>query len=402
MLLLPVVLVGLAGCGREQVLRAATPLRTPLPSAVLRIADPSGVSLLDTEAGTVRTRIRHGVRSRDWVFEARLTEAGTTVRAINSAGDAVWQRDVDGDLAARIASSDGSRLALLPFDDAHVDAYSPAGRLTTDLTVVPTDGGEPRTYELEGNFEPEAFATSGQSLFVVEYVPPEAPDSYRVRKLDLDTGEVGAVYSVDGHLQESMRGTARVQAMSADGSRLYTLYTTDDGTAFVHVLDLDEEWAHCIDLPAPIGSSPEQLLAITAAPDGDRVVVVDALAGIAELDTESLNVSRTVDRALESAPTQAGRAMALLGRDGNLLTGIGMTLTVLGPDLIPRTTWSAPSTVLGLYLDPKKDRVWALGEQALYALDPATGQILDAVALADDMPAPEVPAPFDPLLQCAC
>ena len=49
-----------------------------------------------------------------------------------------------------------------------------------------------------------------------------------------DTGEVGAVYSVDGHLQESMRGTARVQAMSADGSRLYV---TDNAGGTVLAID---------------------------------------------------------------------------------------------------------------------------------------------------------------------
>ena len=400
LLLLPVLLIGLAACGDDEVLLAATPLRAPVPSAVLRIVDPSGVSLLDTEAGAVRTRIRNGVRSRDWVFQARLTERGTTVAAVNAAGDTVWVRELDDDLAARIASSDGSRVALLPFDDAPVDPYNPVGRSTTALTVVPTDGGGPRTYRLAGNFEPEAFSTSGRSLFVVEYMPPEAPESYRVRKLDLDTGEVGAVYSADGHLQESMRGTARVQAMSADGRRLYTLYTADDGTAFVHVLDLDVEWAHCIDLPAPIGSSPEQLLAITAEPDGDRVVVVDALAGVAELDTESLTVGRTVDHVAD--PTQAGRAIAILERDGDLLTGIGTSLTVLRPDLSHRTLWAAPAAVLGLYLDPEDDRVWAMGAEALYALDPDTGEVLDAAALPDDMPALDVPAPFDPLLQCAC
>ena len=80
----------------------------------------------------------------------------------------------------------------------------PEGRATTSLTVVSTDTGDMRDYPLAGNFEPEAFATSGSSLFVIEYLPPMAPDRYRVRKLDLETGEVGAVYSVDGHLQESM------------------------------------------------------------------------------------------------------------------------------------------------------------------------------------------------------
>lgn len=395
-----VLLSGLAGCGRESVLSSPTPLREAAPTSVLRIADPSGISLLDTAAGEILARVRNGVRSRDWVFEARLTPTGTTVAAIGGRGHASWSRDLEGALSVRVASSDGSRLALLPFGAAHVEPYAPAGRLRTDLTVLPTDGGELRTYALDGNYEPEAFSTSGRSLFVVEYVPPEAPDRYRVRKLDLDTGEVGPVYSADGHLQESMRGTARVQAMSADGARLYTLYTIDDGTAFVHVLDLEEEWAHCVDLPAPIGSSPEQLLAIAAAPAGDRVVVVDAMHGVAELDAASLTVGRTA--AVVADPWQAGRAMALLGQDGELLTGVGVTLAVLDAELGLRTRLEAPSTVLGLYLDPADGRVWALGDEAIYALDPASGEIVDVAALPDDMPPIDVPPAFNTPIQCAC
>lgn len=399
--LLPVLVVLLAGCGRGEVLTSATPLhQATAPGPVLRIPDPSGVSLLDTEAGRVVTRVRDGIRSRDWVFQARLTPTGTSVVAVDGRGEGVWQRDLDGDLAVRVASSDGTRVALLPFEDARVDPYHPAGRLRTALTVLPTDGGKPRTYELDGNFEPEAFSTSGRSLFVVEYVPPEAPESYRVRKVDLDTGEVGAVYSVDGHLQESMRGTARVQAMDADGTRLYTLYTTDDGTAFVHVLDLEEEWAHCVDLPTPIGSSPEQLLAIAASPEDDRVVVVDALAGVAELDTTTLTVGRTVELVVD--PTQAGRVMAVFGRDGHLLTGVGTTLAVLDRELSFERMWSAPTTILGIHLDPVGDRLWAMGDVAIYALDPITGDVLQAAALPDGMPRIDVPVPFAPTMQCAC
>jgi hypothetical protein len=412
LLTVPVLLLVAAGCGREAVLTPPMALSSSSSptSTVLRIADPTGVSLLDTEAAEVLTRIRGGVRSRDWVFQTRLTPDGTTVSAISGRGEVAWQQELDGELAARVASSDGSRLALLPFGDGWVDPYNPVGRRTTELTIVPTDGGDVRQYDLDGNYEPEAFSTSGRSLFVVEYTPPEAPETYRVRKLDLDTGEVGPVYSADGDLQQSMRGTARVQALSADGTRLYTLYTTDAPhgalsigatQAFVHVLDLKEEWAHCVDLPAPIGSSPENLLAIAAAPNDDRVVVVDALAGVAELDTVSLTVGRTIELALSS--TQPGRAMAALGRDGTLFTGLGTSISVLDADLAARTIQVAPATMLGLYVDPRDDRIWTLGPEELYALDPTTGRVVATAALTDDTPRLDVPAPYeDAPMKCAC
>jgi len=392
----------LVGCGDTEALPRLAVGEAP-DLGVLRVADPSGVSLLDTDTARFTSRIRNGVRSRDWVFQSRLTPEGTRLLAVSPLGEVAWQRDLDGDQSARVVSSDGSRVALLPFGDGTTDPYHPAGRSRTHLTVVSTDTGELDEYDLDGNFEPEAFASSGESLFVIEYVPATAPTSYRVRKLDLTTGEIGPVYSVDGHLQESMQGTARVQALTADGRRLYTLYTTPDGAAFVHVLDLEEEWAHCVDLPSPIGSSGEQHLAIAADPSGARVLVVDTLAGAAEIDAGSLTVTDTL---AGSVPEQEpGQAMAVVTDDGRLLAGRGMALYVIGSDLQLLDVWRLATPMLGLYRDPDADRgvVWFLGDEAMYALDDTTGEVIEAAALPDDMPPLEVPAaPSTMPIQCAC
>jgi hypothetical protein len=404
--LLATVVLVLAGCGSDGGLpRLSVDGRTS--TSVLRLADGAGVSLLDTDAAEVTTWIRGGVRSRDWVFQSRLTAAGTSVDAVSPLGEVAWSADLDGDVAARVASSDGSLVALLPYGDAHVDPYHPEGRTSTELTVLATDGSGERTYDLDGNFEPEAFSTSGTSLFVIEYVPPEAPDRYRVRKLDLDSGEIGPVYSVDGHLQESMRGTARVQAMSADGSRLYTLYTTDAGgvhgeaTAFVHVLDLDEEWAHCVDLPAPIGSSPEQLLAIAADPAGGRVLVVDLFAGVAEVDAAELRVTNSALSPVGSG--DPGRAFAVVDRHGSLVVAQGDDIQVFDANLAPIAYAVAPTITVGLHLDPVDSRVWLVGADAVYALDPSTGVVEQSVALPDEVPEPDVPSAVDMApIQCAC
>ena len=391
----------LAACGGEESLSS---LSQPIDRDLLVVPDPSGVSLVDTSTGSVVTRVADGIRSRDFVFQSRLLDAGTRLIAVGGRGEAAWQKDLDGALTARVVSADSSLIALLPSDEPRVDPYNPIGRTTTRLSVVSTHGAGLREYELDGNFEPEAFASSGRSLFVIEYLPAMQPDRYRVRKLDLDSGRVELVRSVDGHLQESMRGTARVHAASADGSRLYTLYTTDgpDGsTAFVHVLDLAGEWAHCVDLPAPIGSSPEEQLAITVAPDGSRVAVVDALAGVAEIDASSLTVTNTTSMIVND--TQPGSAIALLGDDGSLYTGRGTGVAVLDSALAYSHTWDAPGTLVGLYRDPSGGRLWAMGQDAIYGLDPSDGRVLRFVALPADMPPIEVPAPPDDApIQCAC
>lgn len=400
------VLVTLVACGGTEGLPRLSADDRPATGAVLRVADPSGISLLDTSAGRFDSWIRGGVRSRDWVFQSRLTAAGTQLVAVSPQGEVGWHRDLAGDLSTRVVSSDGTRVAMLPYRYASGDPYSPASRSITELTVVETDTGENRAYRLDGNFEPEAFAASGRGLFVIEYVPAINPDRYRVRELDLETGKVGAVYSVDGHLQESMRGTARVAALSADGTRLYTLYTTaDDGHgtgpgAFVHVLDLEEEWAHCVDLPAPIGSSPEEHLAIAADPNGERVLVVDALAGIAEVDAVDLVTTRSIPW---SAPTaESGLAVAAVDADGRLFAGRGNAITVFDRWFDEPETWLTPTRMIGLYVDPRGDRVWLLGQRAMHAID-AKGVVDETVPLPDEMPALDVPsAPTGSPIQCAC
>ena len=93
---------------------------------------------------------------------------------------------------------------------------------------------------------------------MLQYSPPLAPTEYRVRRLDLATGGVEDVPDKGSGWADAMSGTARTHAFAPDGRRLYTLYTTGDpaagdATAFVHVLDLDEQWAFCVFLPVPMG-----------------------------------------------------------------------------------------------------------------------------------------------------
>ena len=115
--------------------------------------------------------------------------------------------------------------------------------------------------------EPEAFSLSGDALFVIDFVPPLAPERYRVARLDLSRGAVDDVRSTEKELQEPMRGTARAQAVAPDGQRLYTLYERDatgnaPAEAFVHVLDLVSETATCVDLPPEFATDPLGAVAV--------------------------------------------------------------------------------------------------------------------------------------------
>ena len=176
-------------------------------------------------------------------------------------------------------------------------------RFETLLAVVRGDD-ERRDYRLTGNFEPETFSYDASKLFVIEYLPAAAPTQYTLRLLDLTSGEVGEVFDAHGGEREPMRGTARTQVYSPDGKRLYTYYQifgepyVEDGeqpySAFVHVLDLEEGWAHCVDLPQPFGTGPAVEPALAVSPDGSKAYVGDQGLGLlAEVDTQNLKVTRT-------------------------------------------------------------------------------------------------------------
>ena len=56
--------------------------------------------------------------------------------------------------------------------------------------MVADKTGETHRFTLPGCLEPEAFSAAGDALFVLDYQPPTAPDSYRVRVLYLASGEL--------------------------------------------------------------------------------------------------------------------------------------------------------------------------------------------------------------------
>ncbi|MGI9597281.1 MAG: hypothetical protein ACR2QK_14050, partial [Acidimicrobiales bacterium] len=65
---------------------------------------------------------------------------------------------------------------------------------------------------------------------------------------------------------------------------------------FVHVLDLDEEWAYCLDLPPEFGAGELELTALAVSPAGGELAVLDLNVGRLVLaSTDDLAVTETVD-----------------------------------------------------------------------------------------------------------
>ena len=370
----------------------ALPVLTLLLAACAGARPPDDVVFFRTSAGiaVVRpgtqppaVRFADAIPSIDGTALVRASRQGTTTRvaALDAVtGAQLWSRVVPGDMKVAAASI-GARVVAL----SSADQPGPLeGRSRTVLRLVGNGLSSPRKVRVAGNIEPEAFSTDGHSLFVAQFHPAEAPTSYQVRRLDLRTEQIGAVYTPDADLQERMQGTARVQAASPDGTRLYTLYShrTPDGRryAFVHVLSLDELWAHCVDLPEAFADVEDRAAALTVAPDGLRLDVADALSGtVAEIDTQVLRVVRTshVVFGTEGAPVHAAG-----GPDGTLYLGSGTSIAAVDRATLQRTrTLDLPGRVTGIQPGADGRRLYVSLPDRILVLDPRDGRTLEDLSL---------------------
>lgn len=423
----------LAACG----VAGGEPTEAGLPkghSERLLVSTATGLVVVDPDNHEVVVAASRSVASGDggMLFRADARGADTSVRAIETgAGETVWSATVAGQYEPRLADRTGSAVVLGPPLAPGSSPYLPAGRESTPLAVLRHDGSV-QELVLDGNLEPEAFTSDGNSIFVISYLPPLAPTEYQVRRLDLTTGEVLDVFSVDKQLQEAMGGTARTQAWAPDGRRLYTMYTvggTDDGTvgkvgevhaahqgegterkAFIHVLSQDEQWAHCVDLPQVFATAPEDGVALTVSPDGKRLHVADRASGtVAVVDTDRLAVTRTVH---QTSSGEVGPAFAAAGAvDGvtTLWLARGHEVAIVdGTSLGVTSVTRVPEPVVGVTPSADGRRLFVGTPSAVTVIDSRSGAIVDrlrAPALRDVIGVGLGSARLDggrSTLECAC
>ena len=384
----------------------------PRPADLLYVRHEGGISTVDPVSGEREARALGAVPAGDWSALYRAApSAGRTrlLRVEPGTGAEAVVAELPGPLEVRAVAHDGSAVILLPAREPGSVAgpYLPEGRRRTRVVVVRVADGSSVDLDVGANIEPEAFALDADDAFVVEYLPPEAPDHYRVRKLDLRTGELRAVHSPDGHLQEAMQGNARTQAASADGRRLYTFYTLTDGIrerAFVHVLDLAEEWAHCVDLPSSY-ALPEASLALALSPGGEALEVVDRAAGIATtVDTEELRANPATE-----ISRRDGAAVAASDGRGTLFVASNREVQALAPATRePVHTWVLDTPVTSLLA--AAGRLYAGQGDGVAVLDPISGRRLagidagavEAVSRPGAPPPPLATVPEGDAQKCAC
>jgi hypothetical protein len=408
------VLVAACGSGGDRDVSVDT--ERPRPE-LLYLGSATGITALaPTRAaapGQVRYRQAAAVPSRDWSVLYTATDDGitTTLRTLDPVtGEEQSHRTLPGVFTVRAVSDDGAVVALTPPPPAGYDAYHPVAKDPSPMVIVRRDDPEPRVLSVPGNVEPEAFSTAGDALFVIDFVPPLAPERYRVARLDLARNTVDDVRSKEQELQEPMRGTARAQAIAPDGRRLYTLYTrdatADEGAeAFVHVLDLDDQTASCVDLPPDFATDP--LGAVAVSPSGNRLFVYSPHAGaLAELDTTTLTVSRTA-----TVPAPIGAALSgarATAGESTLYLAVADRFVAVTLDDLTAGEWTVvPGEIAGI--EPATDgaTLYVVLPDRVLVVDPRTFAARRELTLPpQDAPidhvAPALPPIASGYVKCAC
>lgn len=409
-------LLALTACAPAARGRATPPATAGVTAAagdLLFLGTKAGLRTLDATSGTITLAAARAVARPDWERLYTSTADGTTTRLATVEAGTGTIRDVvllPGHLAVRAVSAGGALVALTDARAAGESPWLPAAREQTTLVVAdPTGARPPRRFELAGNYEPEAFSRDERHLFVIEYLPPLAPDRYRVRRCDLSTGAIGPLLTLKGlavpaTAEEEMRGQGRQQVLAPDRSMLYTLYTLQADHqhtrdllkggarpapdrahvhAFVHVLSLNDGWAYCLDLPLPFGLGPAAAHTLALAPDGQRLFVVDAAGGqIAIADMQRLQVARVGETPLDA---RGGSAAAQVARDGRTLFVAGGEEIVASDSitLAPRERWPLGGSIGSLALSGDGHRLYAGLAGAAAILDAATGERLGRLTIPD-------------------
>ncbi|MEV1179072.1 hypothetical protein, partial [Nonomuraea sp. NPDC049784] len=365
----------------------------------------AGLAVVDLASGTVRATYPGTVAEHRW---ARLYQLHDGHLRTYQAGNGTLIDDL------RITGTKTRQIKAVSND---VAALGPAPGPRSRTTIILATGGRQRTLDLDGNIEPEAFSTDGNAMYILDRLPPQAPDRYRVRVYDLDSGTMGALLTRDKRQippgqEEEMHGQGRQAVLDPVQNILYTLYTHQDAHlhtrdlaagkdlspgvhAFVHVLHLDQRWAYCLDLPAPFGLGPPEAHAL--AVEDARLYVFDASTGRVILaSTRDLTITRTglLGRLVSPGPASppardsdagawqaggSGEAFAVAG-GGRLFMAAGRRLLVSdGATLAPQAAWDLPGQARGLaYLEG--ELLAGAGEQVL-RLEPRTGARLGTITL---------------------
>jgi hypothetical protein len=162
-------------------------------------------------------------------------------------------------------------------------------RTTTKFTLVDTRRMKvSRRIQLKGAFTFDAVSRDGRYLYLIEYMSPEDPTSYRVRAYDLrGAGLLAKIVSDKRSWATDMRGLP-VSRLWKEGWA-YTLYGAN-ARPFIHALDTQNVAAVCINLPWK--TSPDRFFDYRLKVDGGGNLVVRGPNGraLAVIDRQGFKI----------------------------------------------------------------------------------------------------------------
>ena len=400
---LSVAALGAAACTHDT--RDVSASR-PVPRETLLLGTEAGPLVVEVPSGSVLFDRPGSVPSLggSWLLSAAPSGDSTLLRTVDGAdGEPASTVRLDGTLDVRVVAESGGAVALMdPLPDAW-DPEVPLPRSRTPIVVAdPTGVAQTRTYDLRGNFEPEAFSTDDRRLFMIQHLPAEAPTVYRVTVLDLRTGRAEPVFGPFKGPAERMPGIRLQQVLSPNADQLYTLYSSarpgyaphhapvpsGATVSFIHVLSLQDGWAHCVGLPEELWDRPANEQAMATSPNGRLLYIADPTLGLVTvMDTASLDI-RT--HPIDLSVSGVGRSSALVSGDGSALfvatAGEHGGVTRIDTDTFEvERTW-ATDDVSGLGLSADGERLYVAFEDRVEVMDAATGSELAGVAVASPAP----------------
>ena len=378
----------------------------PVPRETLLLSTQAGPLVVQIPSGSVLFDRPGTVASLggSWLLSATPSAGSTLLETVDGA-DAEPASDVrlDGTLDVRVVSESGTAVALMdPLPDGW-DPEVPLPRSRSSIVVAdPTGVGQPRTYDLRGNYEPEAFSTDDRQLFMIQHLPAESPTVYRVTALDLKRGRVYPVFGPYKAPPERMPGIRLQQIISPNADQLYTLYSSarpgyaphhapvpnDATVSFVHVLSLQEGWAHCVGLPKELWDRPASEQAMATSSNGRLLYIVDATLGLVTvMDTASLEI-RTAP--IDLAVPGVRHTSAVVSADGSALF-VGTSGELSGVTKIDTDTFEVVRTwetddMSGLGLSGDGERLYVAFDDRVEVMDATNGSELAGVAVASPAP----------------
>ena len=390
--------------GRDEGVPVAAPAQAVAPADSLIVALERSLVRVDPDSGHATLSVPGGAADATWseVFITSRRGGRSYVDAIDlQDGSTRSLAGVPRGFEVAVVAPGGEAIALAR-PDAHgtTDPYDAQARRRTRLVVVrPDHRREVKTFDLEGNYEPEAFSVDGRWLFLIEYMPALDPNRYSVNQLNLSSGKLGRVGGKTKVAAPGvMRGTGRMQALGPDHDVLYTLYTKQPPNdvhrhlskrqlrsgnvhAFVHTLSLSGIWAHCIDLPMPFGTGLATAHGMAVSPEGDRLYVADpshhrvAVADLSKLrvvDERKVHLGRPRAGGL---PMAVGGGAVFAAGDKEIVVLDALTLKEVG-------RWATDSPIRSLAVGEGSGRLYVGLEDALEARDAGTGEVISSVPFA--------------------